>query len=492
MSNFRETNTTNKNPFIHFLNEEQCRKVHDATLELLEKTGVWIGDPECLEMLRGAGARVVDISPKSGSKYNRRVQIPAHMVEDAIRSAPESITIYNRQGDVAMVLEERRYYFGFFGDTPDYIDPYTNERRKMVFDDIEKHTILNDYLPNADWILAVGNCDDIELKYTYQASAEAILRNTTKPVVFCTGSVEAVTDIVDMAAAIAGGHDRIRSKPYIVCIDEPISPLLHDPDSIKRVFLCAELGLPIIYVPMPMVGVSIPCTLIGGVLMGNAESLSGLVIHQLRRKGAPYIYGALPSTVDMQLGSFNYGAPELSMMCSAIADMAHYYKLPVWGTGGCCDSNAMDVQAGAEAAFSLLSAVLAGANLIHDIGIFSQGLCLSQGFTLLNDEIVSMVKRFAEGMEVNDETLSLDLINEIGPGGTFINNDHTLKHFREMWSPRIFDRTNFERLGKEHILDAGERARKRAGEIIKEHKPEPIPEDTLKDLAEVAKRWHQK
>jgi len=294
-----------------------------------------------------------------------------------------------------------------------------------------------------------------------------------------------------MAAAIVGGHDKVKSKPYVICLDEPISPLLHGPESIRHLFMCAEMELPLIYVPMPMAGVSAPCTMIGPVLIGNAESLSGLVIHQLRMKGAPYVYGALPSTADMIHGSFNYGAPELSMMCSAIADMAHYYKLPVWGTGGCCDSNAMDVQAGVEAAFSLLSAVLAGANLIHDLGLFSQGLCISPGFHFLNDEIISMVKQFARAIEVNEKTLCLDLIDAIGPGGSYITHEHTLSHFKDMWIPRIFDRTNMESLEKGHLLDTGERAQKRAREIIETHRPEPISEGALKDLAEVTKRWHR-
>lgn len=489
MATFRGLPNHIINPCIQFLDEEKCLKVHNATLELLERTGVWLSDPECLEMLRGAGAKIVETPATGRSEYKRRVRIPANLVEEAIRSAPESITIYNRQGEVAMVLEERKYYFGFVGDVPDYMDPYTNERRKIRFKDIENITILNDFLPQADWVFEVGNCCDVDIKYTYQASAEAILRNTPKPLVFCSGGIEAFTDIVDMAAAIVGGVESIGPKPYIICLDEPISPLLHDPDSITRVFKCADMGIPIIYVPMPMVGVSTPCTLAGAVLMGNAESLSGLVIHQLRRKGAPYITGAVPSTLDMRLGSYNYGAPELAMMCSAVADMGHYYKLPVWGTGGCCDSNVMDAQAGAEVTLSLLSSVMAGANLIHDVGFFSQGLCISPGFSLIMDEIVSMVKRFAQGIEVNDETLNLDLIDEIGPGGTFIDHDNTLRHFKDMWSPRLFNRTSFELLEKGSILDVAERAQRRAGEIIKEHKPEPIREDALKDLAEVTKRW---
>jgi len=132
---------------------------------------------------------------------------------------------------------------------------------------------------------------------------------------------------------------------------------------------------------------------------------------------------------------------------------------------------------------------MSGANLIHDVGFFSQGLCISPGFSLIMDEIVSMVKRFAQGIDVNDELLNLDLIDEIGPGGTYIDHDNTILHFKEMWSPRIFERTSFELLEKESILDAAGRAQKRAGEIIKTHKPEQIQEAALKDIAEVTKKW---
>ena len=491
MDTQQSTTAEVKDPFLRFLNEDQCKKVHQATLELLERTGVWIGDAACLEMLRGAGARVVEKTAQKDSKFNTRVQIPASLVEDAIRSAPETVTIYNRQGEIAMVLAERNYYFGCHGDNPDFIDPYTHQRIKMGYAEIEMLTKLIDYLPNVDWVLSGANCYGQNLKFQDRFCAEAILKNTSKPVLFCPETVETVTDIVDMAAAIVGGHDTVVEKPYVVCLDEPISPLLHGPESIGRVFLCADMGLPIIYVPMPMAGVSAPCTMIGPVLIGNAESLSGLVIHQLRRKGAPYIYGALPSTADMTHGSFNYGAPELSIMCSAVADMAHYYKLPVWGTGGCSDSNAMDVQAGVETAMSLLCSVLAGANLVHDIGFLSQGLCITPGFHLLTDEIISMVKQIAQGIEVTPDTLCLDLIDAIGPGGNFLQHEHTLRHFKDMFIPRLFDRTHFEALAKEFIVDAGQRAQQRAIEIIESHKPEAISPGAMQDLAEVTNRWHK-
>ncbi|MBW2057626.1 MAG: trimethylamine methyltransferase family protein [Deltaproteobacteria bacterium] len=490
MARFRGSQKESEDPSLRFLNDDRCRKVHEATLDLLERTGVWIGQPECLEMLRGAGARIVDTSPKTGSRYSRRVQFPPYLVEEAIRSAPESITIYDRRGEVAMVLRERECYFGCHGDNPDFLDPWTAQRVKMGFEEIEKNTRLIDYLPNVDWVLSGANCYGFDRRYQDRACAEAILRNTTKPVVFCSESVETVGDVVDMASAIVGGREKLLSKPYLLCLDEPISPLLHGPESISRVLACADMELPLVYVPMPMAGVSAPSTLIGPVLMGNAESLSGLVIHQLRRKGAPYVYGALPSTADMTHGSFNYGAPELSMMCSAVADMAHYYGLPVWGTGGCCDSNWMDAQAGVEAALSLLSAVLAGANLIHDLGLFSQGLCIAPGFHLINDEIISMVKRVARGIEVDEEALCLDLIDAVGPGGNYLTHEHTLTHFRQMWRPVVFDRASMESLGKGDLLDAGQRAQRRAREIMERHEPEPLSARAREDLAEVTGRWH--
>jgi trimethylamine--corrinoid protein Co-methyltransferase len=489
MPDFRGAQKDLTNPHLRFLDEEQCRKVHEATLALLEKTGVSIDESECLEMLRGAGARVLDMPPKSGSKIKRRVQIPSYLVENAIRSAPESVTIYDRNGQEAMVLRDREYYFGCNIDCPDFLDPFSKERRKIRLADIRTSAVLLDYLQNMDWILTAGVICDFEKKYADRAVAREVLMTTSKPIAFCCNDPETVTDVFDMAAAIVGGHDRLRLKPNIMVLDEQISPLLHGPESVKRVLKAAELEIPLIYVPMPMAGVSAPCSLIGPVLIGNAESLSGLVFHQLKRKGAPYIYGALPSTADMKFGSFNYGAPELSIMCSAIADMAHYYKLPVWGTGGCGDSNSLDAQAGVEMTLSLMSSVLAGANLVHDIGILSQGLLVSPTYYFFSDEIVRMVKQFARGFEVNDKTLALDLIEEIGPGGSFISHNHTFLHYKDMWMPRFFDRTNSERLKEGHVLDCGERARQKTIEIIETHKPTPLSKETLKDLSVVSKRW---
>jgi len=222
------------------------------------------------------------------------------------------------------------------------------------------------------------------------------------------------------------------------------------------------------------------------------KSLSGLVVHQLKRKGAPYIYGALASTADMSQVSFNYGAPELSLMCSAVAEMAHYYNLPVWGTGDCADSNYIDVQASAEITFSLLTSALAGANLIHDIGLMSQGFCVTPESYVLNDEIISMVKQFMKGIEVDVKTLCTNLIEEVGPGGSFIDHEHTLKHFKEMWMPKIFNRTRFEFQKEQAKLNFHKRAQAYMKKILEEYTSEPLPSDVLHELSEIEERWKRR
>ena len=179
----------------------------------------------------GAGARVVEKVAQKDSDYNTRVQIPAHLVEDAIHSVPESVTVYNRQGEAAMVLAERNYYFGCHGDNPDFIDPYTQQRIKMGYTEIEMMTKLIDYLPNVNWLLSGANCYGRALEFQDSFVLKQSSKIILKPVIFCPERVEPVTDIVDMAAAIAGGHDAEIAKPYIV-VDEPISPLLHGPGSI--------------------------------------------------------------------------------------------------------------------------------------------------------------------------------------------------------------------------------------------------------------------
>jgi trimethylamine--corrinoid protein Co-methyltransferase len=236
-----------------------------------------------------------------------------------------------------------------------------------------------------------------------------------------------------------------------------------------------------------MAGGTAPVSLAGTLAIGNAELLSGLVIAQLKRKGTPFIYGGTFTVMDMSTTIFSLGAPELSLLCGALADMAHYYKLPVFGAAGLTDAKVLDQQAGIEASMSCLLSALTGSNLVHDIGHMESGLAASYEMIVMCDEIVSMVKRVMKGVEVNDESLAVDLIDRVGPGGYFVAEEHTLRHFRaEQWRPQFLDRSNYYRWNKDGKLTLGDKLNRKVKKILNEYSPEPLDPELIKEIRRIA------
>ncbi len=237
-----------------------------------------------------------------------------------------------------------------------------------------------------------------------------------------------------------------------------------------------------------MTGSTAPATFAGTIVQGSAESLSGLVVAQLVAPGAPFVYGAFSTIMDMSTTIFSYGSSEMSLMVAALAQMAQYYRLPFFGTAGCSDSKTPDAQAAAEAAFSCLSSSLSGANLIHDSGWLDHGSLASPAYLVLVNDILCMVNQYMQGLPISDETLAVEVIDKVGPGGHYLNEDHTLKHFRDVWYSRIFDRTIYaqwlERGSKTFEDRLREATRKAMG-----HKPAALPPEVLKEIERMAKRW---
>jgi trimethylamine--corrinoid protein Co-methyltransferase len=223
-------------------------------------------------------------------------------------------------------------------------------------------------------------------------------------------------------------------------------------------------------------------------VQGSAESLSGLVLTQLARQGAPFIYGAFATVMDMRTAVFSYGAPEMSLMVAAMAKIAHYYKLPFFGTAGCSDAKFPDPQAAAEATYSCLSSALSGANLVHDCGLLDHGSLVSPAYLVLVNEVLHMVNRYLLGVPISEETLALDLINSVGPGKHYLQTEHTLKHCREVWYSGLFDRTLYSTwLGRGGKRFA-DRLRERTLEVMK-HQPTPLRSEIIKELDRMAKHW---
>ncbi len=466
-------------PRLSIISDEQIQHIHQATLEVLERTGVEVAHPKAKELLHSAGARV----------QGDRVRIPAWMVEDAIRTAPSRVILGNRDGTRKVYLEGRKSWFGPSLDCVDYLDPQTNARRRFISDDCRITASLADTLENYTWVMTIGMADDVNPNIADRVIAKQVFTYTEKPLVFCCKDGNSIEDIYEMALLVAGSKERFDQAPTIVQYSEPISPLLYYDPAVDKIIFCAENGIPLINFPAPQGGSTAPATFAGEIVQGSAESLSGLVLSQLVKPGAPFIYGAFATVMDMKTTVFSYGAPEMSVMTGAMAQMAQFYQLPFFGTAGASDAKFPDAQAAAEVAFSCLSSALVGANLVHDAGSWlDHGSLASPAFMVLVNEILYMVDKYMNGMSVNEETLAIDLIDKVGPGGHYLYEDHTFEHYKNIWYSDLFDRSIYDMWVEEGQRDFQERLREKTARLM-EQQPESLPEDVLKELELMESKW---
>jgi trimethylamine--corrinoid protein Co-methyltransferase len=454
-------------PRFRLLDESQILRIHHTALRILNEVGVRVNLKRALEILRDHGARV-------GEK--NIVKIPPFLVEEAIQSAPSNVTIYNREKQPVMELGGRRIYFGTGTDLPKTVDLVSREIRDTKADDIVTSTLISDAMPNIDFIASYGLPRDIPPGLHYIRCFQLLVENSVKPIFFTAGSLQDLTIILDMASAVAGSKEELSTYPFLIQYSEPTSPLTHSEEAVSKLICCAENRIPINYTPALLAGSTGPVTLAGALSVAVAEALSGLVIHQLARKGAPIITGVAATGMDMLRATISYTAPEFRLTHSAYADLFHYYDLPIWGTAGCSDSQFPDLQAGAEYGFTLLNAALDGTNLIHDCGYIGQGFVASPDMIVFADEVIGMVKRYMRGFEIDDEHLALDAIRKVGPGGHFLSEKHTLDHFmKEHWRPTLFNRENLPNWIKKGKKTLDDKLIEKAIEIAKNHKPEPLP-----------------
>ena len=466
-------------PRLNVLRPEDVDEVYSATMEVLERTGVKVTHPRALELLDGGGARV------DGDV----VRIPDWMVKDALRKAPSRIVLGNRRGERTVRLERNRSWFGASLDCLDYLEPFTRERRKFVLDDSRLTASLVDALPNYAWGMTFGMANDVPAEFADRLVLKEALTHSEKPMVFCCQDVESLEAIYEMAIIIAGSESRFLNAPTVVMLVDPISPLTLSDTNVEKMLFCAEKRIPQICYGAPQAGSTGPASFAGAVVQGTAESLSGLVLTQLARKGAPFIYGAFATIMDMRTTIFSYGAPEMILMGSAMAQIAQYIKLPYFGTAGCSDAKLPDSQATAEATLSCQSAALSGANLIHDCGLLDHGCLASPAYLVLVNEVLYMINQFMRGIEVDEETLAVDVINSVGPGGHFMAEEHTLKYFREVWYSTLFDRSNYESWLEQGGRRFQERLREQTLQRM-EHSPPPLPPETVKALEQLSRHWH--
>ncbi len=470
-----------RTPQFRILSKKQIEELHLATLQVLERAGVAFECQEALDILGDAGADVANPD---------RVKIPAYMVEQALRTAPKMVTLYTREGEPAIVLNGMTgSHFGAVPDLPEYLDPYTRKRRQCYFEDVADMVRLIDALPNVEWLLLGTSQPTLPAAITDKVSLLQVLLNTSKPVVGEINDVVSLGEMIDLCAIVAGGAEQFKKRPFFIGSCEPVSPLVHGKDAMEKSLLCAERGIPCIVYGMPMAGATAPATFAGCLAIANAEVLSQLVVLQLKKPGAPIIYGSIPSIMDMRTTIYSYGAPELSLMGAALTEVCHYYRLPMFGVAGSTDAAVIGLQAGAEVTYEILVTALAGVDLVRSSCFVYHAKVGSPEMIVLGDEIVDMVKVLTGGIEINDETLPIELIERLGPKSSYISEKHTLKHFRKFWAPRIFDRSFVK---EEGTGDAEDLLNQKTIEIMETHQPKPLPEELVRELKKVEKTWFER
>ncbi|KUO48915.1 MAG: trimethylamine methyltransferase [Desulfitibacter sp. BRH_c19] len=461
---------------VNAITQEQIKQIHNSACEILEDAGVVVHHDEALELLKSAGCVV---------ENSNRVYIPTGLVEKSISTVPSRVTLYDRNGNPKIFMQEWEISFGTGSDTINYLDPYTKERRKWLKKDVEDAVKVCDYLPHIDFIMSMGNLVDVNKHMINREQYALMLLNSTKPQVVIAEDDKTLEDIIEMAAAAVGGREVLKRKPLFMVYCEPTSPLQLPYESVAKVLLAAETNIPTNFACGGLSGGTVPMTVSGSVLQAHTEALSGLVIHQLKNPGAPFVYGYGITPLDMKTLQSVYTSAESMVAQGMLCDIARYFNFPSWGYAGCSSSKTVDEQAVMEATMFTLMGALQGCNLMHDIFYLEFGLTGALEMIVISDDTINRVKHMIKGVDTSREALGTDTIKMVGPGGNFMGTQHTVENFRKGWSTELCDLQGFEGWERSGKLTLFERANQKVKEIIESHQPEPVCESIITKVIKI-------
>jgi trimethylamine--corrinoid protein Co-methyltransferase len=454
----------------------ECEKIHLASLEILERIGIDVHDEKAMDILVTGGATTDGL----------RVRIPAYMVARALSSTPKRLSLYDRHGKVAIRAGGYNSYFGGGSDCLNILDHHTGERRKPTLEDVAQAARLMDALPEIDFVMSAFLPSDVDGRVYDRYQMEVMLNNTTKPIVFVTPDFEGCVAAVEMCEAVAGGAQAFQQKPFATCYINVTTGMIANAEALQKCMFLAEKGLPQLYIPLNAGGVNSPVTTAGCMASMNAGTLLGVVLAQLVRPGSPIAvpgWNGGPYNLKTMVGNYVL-ADEQGVPTS----MGKYYDLPVFGLGGSTDSKVLDQQCGFEVTLSLMTSLLHGANIIHDVGFMDSGLQGSLQIIAIANDILGFLRAATRGVEVNDETLALDVIEELGPTGSFLDHDHTMRHYKEPFYSKLADKNQYSLWLEQGGKTMEARATEMVDSILAEHQPEPLPADVQGAIKAIVQR----
>ncbi len=442
-----------------------CDRAHEARRTVLEQAGVECPHEAALGLLGAAGARV----------EGTRAFIPETVVEQALATVPARFEIPGR-GRGGMVVELNRTYFGTGPDCMYVHDPTTGTRRRARLDDVRTSAALADRLDEVDFVMSMGLPEDAPITSDDVLQFAAMLEGTDKPLVVSTShggdGLQAMCEMAGLCGDSASLACLIMSSP----------PLSFDHDAIDKLITCARLDIPAILAPAPSAGATAPASMSAAVVVGDAEVLAGLCIHQLAKPGAPFVYGVGASAFDMRVAVDAYVIPEHFLANLAGCDLARSYGIPSWAYAGPSDAKALDEQWTADVAITTMLGALSRATLLHDLGYMESGMAGSQESIVLGAELAGFARAFMKGLPLDDEALQLEEIISMGPGGNYLARPFTRTHHRGFWKSDVFDHVLHDRWQAGGSRTLRERVAERTQELLVQDHHRKLSEATLLEM----------
>ena len=464
---------------LYAVAENEIERIHEGALQTLARTGIAVHDEAVLTLLGEAGCRV--------DHEARHVCVPAPVVQNALVTAPPTVTLYNRLGKRALGLGTGPLYARTSSGATGIVDLDSGRRREPNCQDAANAVRLADALPHVHGVSTMAvQPADVPVTAVDVRTVRLALANTVKPLGYVCLNDRLIESVLVMAAVVAGGEDALRERPFITALAESTSPLQLVSSQLAVLKAFASRGLPLTLHAHPMAGFTAPVTLAGELVITHAEVLALVTIAQLIQPGTPVVYGMSSSVPDMRSGSNLSGAVEIGLMGAAVAQLSRRCGLPCVMSCG-ADAHAPGAQAMLERLMTLLPPALAGIDLVN-LTTLDTKMSFSLEQLVVDDTILSVIQRYLRGITVNDDALALDLIHEIGPGGAFVTTAHTIRHFRdELLIPDLIGRESRESWQEAGAPDMRTRAREKARRILAEHQPRPLADGVALQLDEIMK-----
>jgi trimethylamine--corrinoid protein Co-methyltransferase len=465
------------------LSREEIQEIHESSLSVLSKVGVSVKSDTALKLLEEGGA-TVDCQ-KSLAK------IPVHLLEEVVKWAPSNIMLYDRDRKGSLNHGGNNSYV-WSGNHGTYVTTSgSGKRRIATLDDVAKFARLADALDNVHVVGIQAIPQDVPRECADLKSAEVMFNNTSKHVFFNQSEVTVSAATIELAQAVLGGEE-LEKYPIMTSLVDPTTPLVWGKDAVEILIDSSKKGVPCIVASCPTTGGTAPITMAGTLVVQNAEILSGILISQLARRGAPVIYGTASMILDMREGTAALSTPEAVALRIAITQLGKFYNLPTEAIGPDSDSHCLDEQNAWEKIMTAAAAIFSRANIVMNAGMFASGYTVGYEQLTIDNEILGWLLHLRRGIEVAQDTLAVEQIERVGPAGHFLGVDSrfTLNRLKtEYWMPKISSRESYAKWLRKGARDAVGSAREETEKILKTHKPVALDPETRKDLARIVKKF---